>query len=262
MTDAERMNALHPELVAALGRAISTADTDPDVRSLVITGTGKAFCAGADLAFVRSLGRDATAISTLFLQPLSAVLRSMRSCPKPIIAAINGHCVAGGLELVLACDLVIAAESAKISDGHARYGLLPAIGGAHQLSHVVGTMKAKEMLFTGAAYSAAEMQAAGLVSRTVADDELHDTATQLAETLAERSPAGLRLMKQMVHDETEMSWDTASRYELLTVERHLTTDDPFEGLDAFAEGRKPRFGPDSGRCGQHTSREPTSDHAG
>ncbi|WP_026911084.1 enoyl-CoA hydratase/isomerase family protein [Patulibacter minatonensis] len=241
MTRPDRMNALHPDLVADLGARIAQVAADPEVRCLVITGTGPVFCAGADLAFVRGLGHDAEAIVTQFLEPLSQVLRDLRALRKPVIAAINGHCVAGGLELALACDLVVAAESARISDGHAKYGLLPAVGGAHHLVRAVGTMKAKEMLFTGERYTASEMQAAGLVNRTVLDEELETATTELADGLAAGSPGGLRRMKQMVHDEADMTWDMAARYELALTEMHLTTPDPHEGVAAFVERRTPQF---------------------
>lgn len=234
LTRPDRMNALHPDLLADLRTALDALGADPAVRAVVITGTGPAFCAGADLAFIRSLGEDATAVVEQFLRPLAAVLRTLRALPKPVIAAINGHCVAGGLELVLCCDLVLAAEDARIADGHSRYGLLPAVGGAQGLARVVGPMKAKEMLFTGASYSGREMQAAGLVNQAVPAEELDGAAARLVATLAERSPSGLRRMKQMVDDEAEMPWDVAARYELAITERHLSTDVPGEGLAAFA----------------------------
>jgi enoyl-CoA hydratase/carnithine racemase len=212
---------------------------------VVLTGTGNAFCAGADLKFVRSLEGDATATVERFLQPLSNLLRRLRQFRRPVIAAVNGHCVAGGLETVLCCDLVVAAEDGAVfSDGHSRFGLLPAVGGALGLARAVGPFKAKEMLFTAGRYSAQEMAAAGLVNRVVPDSDLHKATEDLVAELAERSPLGLRRMKEMVNDGLDMTWELAARYELTVSGRHLTSGVPDEGMRAFIERRPPRFAPE------------------
>jgi enoyl-CoA hydratase/carnithine racemase len=145
------------------------------------------------------------------------------------------------MELVLCCDIILAGRDVRIADGHARYGLLPAMGSAQALTRAVGQFKAKEMLFTGADYSGAEMEAAGLVYRAVPTDELGAAAMELVETFAQHSPSGLRRMKQMVNDEADMPWHVASAYELALTEGHLGTADPQEGFAAFAERRQPRF---------------------
>jgi enoyl-CoA hydratase/carnithine racemase len=245
MTRPEEMNAISPALIGDISAALSEAETDERVRVVVLTGTGNAFCAGADLKFVRSLNGDATAIVNQFLQPLSDLLRRLRQFRKPVIAAVNGHCVAGGLETVLCCDLVVAAQDGAVfCDGHSRYGLLPAVGGALGLARAVGPFKAKEMLFTGGRYTAGQMEAAGLVNRVVPDAELQAATDELVSELAQRSPLGLRRMKEMVNDGLELPWDVAARYELTVAERHLHSDVPNEGLLAFAERRAPRFGPE------------------
>jgi enoyl-CoA hydratase/carnithine racemase len=241
LTRPERKNALDRQTIHDLGVAFDLARSDPEVRAVVITGTDDAFCAGADLTYLRSLGGDVSVNVDQFLRPLAALLRTVRAFPKPVIAAINGDCVAGGMEMVLCCDLVLAAQDARIADGHSRLGLLPALGGAQGLARAVGRFKAKEMLFTGASYSGTEMEAAGLVARAVPRAELETATMELVATLAQRSPGGLRRMKEMVDDGAEMPWDVAARYELSLAERHLTTDDPHEGFTAFAEGRPPRF---------------------
>jgi enoyl-CoA hydratase/carnithine racemase len=216
---------------------------DADVRAVVIVGTKDAFCAGADLKFVRSLKTPAE-IVTKFLRPLTAVLAAIRELPKPVIAAINGHCVAGGVEMALCCDLIIAADDARIADGHARFGLLPAIGGAHLLSRALGPHKAKEMLFTGDSYSGAELAQLNLVNRAVPITDLESTVCELVDNLAARSPSGLARMKQMVNDGASMPWQLAASLELTLTEAHLGTGAPAEGLAAFAEHRTPMFGND------------------
>lgn len=236
------MNAISPSFIAELDQVISAANDDDAVSALVITGSGKAFCAGADLRFVESLQGDPTAIANQFLRPLSQMLRRLRSLPKPVIAVVNGHCVAGGLELMLCCDLVVAAErGAAFSDGHARYGLLPAIGGPQGLARSVGMFKAKEMLFTADRYSAEQMERAGMVNWVVPDDELGSFTDQLVAKLATGSQLGIAAMKQMVNDGVDVSWDVAARYDLALNERHLGSGVPQEGVKAFVEGRTPTF---------------------
>jgi enoyl-CoA hydratase len=153
-------------VIENLSAALSAASEDRDGRAVVITGTDGAFCAGADLGFVKSLSEPTEVIERM-LKPLTALLQAIRELPKPVIAAVNGHCVAGGVELSLCCDLILAANDARIADGHARFGLLPAVGGAQGLSRALGPHKAKELLFTGDAYSGAQLAQLNLVNRAV-----------------------------------------------------------------------------------------------
>ena len=242
-TRPERRNCLNDDVIAELRLCLARAAADPDVRAVVITGSGGAFCAGADLSFVQSLTGPKEIVAR-FLQPLTEALREIRELPKPVVAAINGHCVAGGVEMMLVCDLVLAAADATIADGHARHGLLPAIGGAHGLSRALGPHKAKEMLFTADSYTGAELAAMNLVNRAVPADQLGNATAALVATLAARSPSGLARMKQMVNAETDMSWEHSARYELAHAEAHLASGVPAEGLAAFLQRREPTFGPD------------------
>lgn len=240
----QEMNAISPSWIAEVGRVLTLAEEDHDVRAIVITGRGKAFCAGADLkANLAFLEKGSATIVQRFLQPLSDLLRRMRNCPKPVIAAVNGYCMAGGLETALCCDLIIAAESAFFGDQHSIYGLLPAIGGAQGLGRNLGPMRAKEIMFMGDRYSAQQFYDWGLVNKVVATANLEKETEAMVERLAERSPAGLRRMKQMVNDEFEMHWESAARYELSLTEAHLGGRDVREGLEAFVQKRKPRFEP-------------------
>jgi enoyl-CoA hydratase len=238
------MNAISIPLIHELRQVINEVKSDGSVRVVVLTGTGRAFCAGADLkaslALKETEGRMATV--THFLIPLQEALRELRQLPKPVIAAVNGYCMAGGLETVLVCDIIVAAESAEFSDAHARYGLLPAIGGAWGLTRALGPYKAKEVMFTADHYSAQQMQQAGLVCRVVPDASLLAEADKLATQLAERSAEDLARMKQMVNDEIEMPWDLAARYELsMHANNTAMSKDLMEGLRAFSEKRAPAF---------------------
>ncbi|WP_439587714.1 enoyl-CoA hydratase/isomerase family protein [Hydrogenophaga sp.] len=234
-------NALDELLIMEMGEALHTAGSDGS-RVLVITGTGTAFCAGADLKMVSSLMEiGPTAVTERFLVPLQTMLTSLRNLRLPVIAAVNGACFAGGLEMVLCCDLILAADTARFSDAHARHGLLPAAGGVHGLLRSVGSFKAREMLFTGDEYSAQDMLIAGIVSRVVPASKLNGQAQELAQRLCERSPAGLACMKKMVAIEENLEWAAAARCELEITSARLHGKDPVEGLRAFQERRKPVF---------------------
>lgn len=240
----EAMNALTPGFIEEMRSVIAEVARNADVRALVLTGSGRGFCAGADLKASLALKEREGPMATYshFLVPLQEMLRELRRLPKPVIAAVNGFCMAGGLETVLVCDIIVAAESAKFSDAHAKYGLLPAMGGAQGLARSVGPFKAKEMLFTADHYPAETLRQAGLVNRVVEDEQLVASVEALVAQLAERSPAGLARMKQMVNDEIEMPWDLAARYELSITANHLASSkDQMEGLRAFNEKRRPEF---------------------
>jgi enoyl-CoA hydratase len=239
-TRPDRRNALSPELIAELGDAVALAKQDPRIRVVVITGTDDAFCAGADLKFVQSL-KSPPEVVDRFLRPLTDVLVAIRDLPKPVIAAINGHCVAGGVELALCSDLIVATEDARIADGHAKVGQLPAIGGAHLLRRALGPHKAKEILFTGNTYTGAELAALNLVNLTVPGKDLESTVSALVEALASRSASVLARMKQMVNDGGDMTWRQAAGFELSLAEGNLSTATSAEGLAAFVERRAPRF---------------------
>jgi enoyl-CoA hydratase len=243
MTRPREMNSISPGLIADLNEVLSQAEADDQVRAIVLTGTDNAFCAGADLKFVHSLGGDAEKTVRLLHEPLAELLTRFKVSPKPIVAAVNGYCIAGGMETVLCCDLIIAGEEKAIfSDGHSKYGLLPAIGGAQGLTRALGPFKAKEMLFTADRYTARQMEAAGLVNWVVDDSELVRATQSIVDLLASRDPVGLHLMKKMVNDEWEMSWEAASCNELMITARYLKTSAPHEGVRAFIERRDPQVG--------------------
>lgn len=242
--DPENMNAISPTQISEVGDALTQAERDGNVRVIVLTGSGRAFCAGANLKRNSDmLSVDTEMVVREFLQPLKLLLRRLREAPKPVIAAVNGFCMAGGMETLLCCDLVVAAEEAIMGDQHATFGLLPAVGGAQGLVRTLGMMRAKEMMFTGGRYTARQLYDWGLVNKVVPLSELHAATQALAEHLAERSPSGLARMKQMANDEAEMPWDAATRYELALTIGHFSSGDVQEGMQAFIEKRKPKFRP-------------------
>ncbi|WP_239025046.1 enoyl-CoA hydratase/isomerase family protein [Rhodoligotrophos defluvii] len=237
----EAMNSLIPAVLDGIEEGLDRVEHDPDVKAVVLTGTGRAFCAGADLKFVRSQVGEDPANMRGFLDQVIGTLNRLEAFPRPVIAAVNGMALAGGLELVLCCDLVIAARSAKLGDAHANYGLLPGGGSSVRLPRKIGPTRAKYMLYTGEFIPAEQLVDCGLVNEVVDDDDLIPAAERLIAKLAVKSSLVLRRMKALVDDGLEQPSDTALRLELLASELHATSHDMSEGLTAFQEKRKPRF---------------------
>lgn len=238
----ESMNALNRNLLAELDAHVGSLADDPTVRVVVITATGRAFCAGADLKAILGSGATVDPKAMLdFERQAQATFARVASLAKPTIAVLNGITMAGGLELALHCDLVIASSRARIGDGHTNYGLLPGAGGAARLPRVIGPTRAKYLAFTGDLLSAEQAMSMGLVVEVVAPDELHSRAAELSSTIAKRSPSALRLFKQAIDDGLDQPLRSAMRLELLATAEHLHSGDVDEGLRAFAEKREPNF---------------------
>lgn len=234
------LNSITPAIVAGIEAALDRAEQD-DIRAVVLTGTGRAFCAGADLKFVRATsGQDERNVRE-FLDSVLRMMTRLETCPRPVIAAVNGLALAGGLELLLCCDLVIAARSARIGDAHANFGLLPGGGSSVRLPRKIGPTRAKYLLFTGESVPAADLVPAGLVNEVVEDSELMAAAGRLVAKLAVKSPLVLRRVKALVDDGLEQPSAQALRLELLASELHAHSADMKEGLAAFEEKRQPRF---------------------
>lgn len=234
------LNAITPDMVTGINQALTLAD-DPAINAVVLTGTGRAFCAGADLKFVNEATQGDVTAAARFLDTVLDMMARLENFPRPVIAAINGLALAGGLELVLCCDLVIAARSAKIGDAHANFGLLPGGGSSVRLPRKVGPTRAKYLLFTGEFVPAADLVACGLVNEIVDDADLLAAAERLIAKLATKSSLVLRRMKALVADGLDQPKDVALRLELLASEVHAHSHDMKEGLAAFEEKRKPSF---------------------
>lgn len=238
----DALNAINSELLDDLDRAMDIAEADPDVRVFVVTGAGRAFCAGADLKRVRdaTVGRETGGMDR-FLSKFMAVTVRLEQLPMPVIAAVNGLALAGGLELVLCCDLVVAAESAKLGDAHANYGLVPGAGNSVRLPRKIGQTRASYLMFTAEFVPAAELVAAGLVNFVVPDAELLGAVSDLVDKMANKSPLGLARMKRLILDGLEMPKHEALRAEILTNNLHAKSEDMQEGLAAFKEKRTPNY---------------------
>jgi enoyl-CoA hydratase/carnithine racemase len=238
----EVLNALNAQVIDGLDSQLARLEKDRACRVVVLTGTGRAFSAGADLkSMLDGDGNvDPTAI-VAFVKRASHTVQRLADLPQPVIAAVNGIAVAGGLELALACDLVVAADDAVLGDAHANYGLLPGAGGAARLPRVVGPRLAKYLLFTGEILPAQALVASGLVNEVVPAADLNRRVQELAEQIASKSPSVLVAMKRLVDDGLQHSEKDALSMEIDALARQVETSDFLEGLSAFREKRPPRF---------------------
>jgi enoyl-CoA hydratase/carnithine racemase len=223
-----------------LSRRLSEIEADGALRVVIITGASPAFCAGADLKEVLA-GQKLGPGEPDFLDRVNVVFGRLRNFRKPVIAALNGVTMAGGLELAMCADIVVAAESATIADAHANFGVYPGAGGAAILPRLIPLNMAMYLLLTGKSLSAAEMKACGLVCELHADAELADAALKLANHIAKKSPVALRRMKEVARSAADKSRDDALLHEQVMLREHMRSLDFNEGLQAFAEKRPPQF---------------------
>ncbi|MEU4166460.1 enoyl-CoA hydratase-related protein [Streptomyces sp. NPDC026665] len=238
----EAMNALTWDQRERVIGLLAAASADPGVRAVVITATGRGFCAGADLrggppAGERVPGDVARTIRLGAQRLIAAVL----DCEKPVIAAVNGTAAGIGAHLAFACDLVLAAEPARFIEVFVRRGLVPDGGGAYLLPRLVGPQRAKELMFFGDALSAVDAERIGLVNRVVPAEELEKTARAWAERLAAGPTRALALTKQLVNASLDTDRTAAWAAEAAAQEINMTTADANEGVTSFVERRAPRF---------------------
>jgi enoyl-CoA hydratase/carnithine racemase len=234
------MNAMNLALLAALDQRLNEIASDDGIRVLVITGSGAAFCAGADLKEVLAT-QSLPAGEADFLDCANVTLNRLRNFPKPVIVALNGITMAGGLELAMCADIVLAAESATIGDAHANFGVYPGAGGAAVLPRLIPLNVAMYLLLTGKSLSAAEMKNYGFVNEVHPHAELAEATLKLAKSIAKKSPIALRRMKEVARYTADKSRDDGLLHEAVNMRLHMRTFDFQEGLQAFAEKRAPQF---------------------
>jgi enoyl-CoA hydratase len=235
----EARNAMSPELSQAIEDALDETESDRGVRAVVLTGTGPVFCAGADLKVVASGG--GMNIETA-KGGFGGVVK--RDLAKPLIAAVNGHALAGGFELVLACDLVVAAEGADFGLPEAKRGLLAAAGGPFRLARRVPLATALEIVMTGDPIPAARAYALGLVNRVVPADAVVDEAVALAERILVNSPTAVRVVRALVRESVGIDEDEAWALTRRLAGDVIASGDAIEGSTAFAEKRPPVWNED------------------
>lgn len=237
----DQMNPLDWATVKELAAAFGQLEADATARVVLISGRGKAFSAGGDLKAYMELYRKPAEFRA-FLDDFRRLNSAIESSSMVVIAAVNGFCVAGGLELMLACDLALAADHARIGDGHLNYGQLPGAGGSQRLPRAIGPARARDLIYSGRLVGGAEAERIGLVARSVPGAELMQAARELADELLQKSPLGLAQAKALLACSREMDFSAAIQIESELVHRYATTShDAMEGLAAFAEKRKPEF---------------------
>ncbi len=240
-----KRNAYSETMVHEILRALEGARDDDEIRAVILTGAGKGFCAGGDISRdfqypARYRGHRLESMLEM-RENMHALIRFLDRFDKPLIAAVSGAAVAGGLTLALACDIRIASESARLGDTSLKFGLLPDEGGAYYFPRFMGMDRALKMSLLSEVYTAREALALGLVTEVVPDAEVMTRARELAARLAEGPPIAIRLAKRMMYKQRSMQLDHALEDAAMATLAANYTDDVKEGTAAFHEKRKPDF---------------------
>jgi enoyl-CoA hydratase len=229
-------NAINMRVRELLTEHFTRLGGDDDVRCIVLTGNEEAFVAGADIGEMADLTP-----TELMLRRNHLHWRAIASCPKPVIAAVNGFALGGGCELAMHADIIIAGEGAKFGQPEIRVGIMPGAGGTQRLTRAVGKFKAMKMVLTGEPVTAAEAEAIGLVSEVVPDAEVLERALKMAERIAAMPPLAVMQIKEVLLAGQDASLETALMLERKAFQMLFDSRDQKEGMKAFAEKRKPRY---------------------
>ena len=232
-------NALTPDLLAELSLAIGQCDEDEAVKSVVLTGTGRFFVAGADIRVLAAVASSQE--GAIIAQQGQAILNRIETLDKPVIAAINGACLGGGLELALCCHIRLAAEGSRLGQPEINLGIMPGFGGTQRLPRIVGQSKAMELILTGDSISAQEARAIGLVSEVIAPEDLLRQAQGMARNIAAKSLTALRGSLRAIREGRELTLQEGLALEARLFGGLCETEDKREGVAAFLEKRQPHF---------------------
>lgn len=231
------LNALNSQLVEELGSAVTNAENNHKVRCMIITGSEKAFAAGADITEMA----NKTFVEVVAQDLFGASMAPVQNAKKPIIAAVSGYALGGGCELAMMCDFIICAESAKFGQPEINLGVIAGIGGTQRLTRFVGKSKAMDMHLTGRFMDAQEAERVGLVSRIVPDKMLMEVALEVAVKIAEKSQITAKAAKDAVNRSFETTLSEGLLFERRVFHSLFATDDQKEGMSAFLEKRDPQF---------------------
>lgn len=235
----ERYNALSELMIQEILSTLESMAKDEEVKTLIITGAGeKAFCAGADLAQAAERGILG---EKEFLAAAVALTNAIEDFPKPVIAAVNGYALGGGLELAISCDMIAASENATFGFPEINLAVYPAAGGTQRLPRLIGKLKAKELIYTGERIPAKEAEKIGLVNRVVPKEELMKAAIEFAKKFLKKSPLALRQTKAVVNKGSGMTFEAGMAYADEAITILLASEDRKEGMKAFLEKREPKF---------------------
>ena len=237
----DALNALSPQMATELGHAAAAVAADESVKALVVRGAGRGFCAGADLLFFDRVFDD-LALLPPYVSDLNDAFFALEALPVPTIALVHGYALAGGMELMMACDLAIVAEDARIGDQHANFGLIPGGGSSQRLPRRVGLPRAMELFTTGRWLSGAEAVDWGLALRAVPAASLDAELETLLSALRPKSRAGLARMKSLARASQHLPLRDGIALESATFTHHFATSPhPRAGIQAFKEKRQPEF---------------------
>ncbi|MEM3770325.1 MAG: enoyl-CoA hydratase-related protein [Candidatus Bathyarchaeia archaeon] len=235
----EALNAFSVEVVSEILQALEDVKADESVRVVVLTGAGeKAFSAGADIKAMKGMNALKARELSMMGEKLCSALENLE---KPVIAAINGYALGGGLEVAMACDIRIASENARIGQTEINIGLIPGWGGTQRLTRLIGATKAKEMIFTGKMIDAKTAEQFGLVNMVVPQEKFREAVRQFALELAQKAPVALKVAKALINKGAEINLDAAIALEREGFGVVASTEDLQEGVSAFIEKRKPVF---------------------
>lgn len=231
-----KLNAINMEMVGEIVDALDSFEKDSAVRALIVTGNGRAFSAGADIAEMSQMSMEQVARGGHM--PLWTRMKSFR---KPVIAALNGMTAGGGLELAMACDIAIASRSATLGQTETNLGIIPGAGGTQRLTRAVGKQKAMEMVMTGRMMSADEAAGCGLILRAVDDGHLMDEAMSVANAICSRPQLAMELSKECINAAFETALQQGLEFERRDFLLSLGSEEGREGLASFVEKRKPEW---------------------
>ena len=237
----QQLNAISPGLLEDLGRACDAIERDPGVKVVALTAAGRAFCAGADLKTVKELSPDPVRWSG-FIGHWHRVFDRIEALAVPVIAGVHGLALAGGLELLLVADLVVADEEARLGDQHANFGLVAGGGGSQRLPRLIGARRAKELMLLGGWLTARQALEWGLVNRVAPAGTLAEAVDEWAGAIAAKSVSASRTVKALVARAGDLDLASGLAVERELVGHHMRSPDAAEGLAAFAEKRTPVFG--------------------
>jgi enoyl-CoA hydratase len=232
----EALNALNDEVMERLVDALTSLDEDEEIRCVVLAGSERAFAAGADI------GQMAEA-SAMEMYEARRIDRwdAIRRVRTPLVAAVSGFCLGGGNELAMACDLIVASETAQFGQPETGLGIIPGAGGTQRLTRAIGKGKAMDLILSGRFLDAVEAERAGLVARVVAKEAWLEEAKAVARAIASKGPVAQRLAKESVNRAFESTLETGLDYERKALYLAFASEDAHEGLTAFTEKRKPEF---------------------
>ena len=231
------LNALNNQLIDEIGYAVTSAENNDKVRCMVITGSEKAFAAGADIKEMA----EKTFVEVTTTDLFGASMMPIQNAKKPIIAAVSGYALGGGCELAMMCDFILCSESAKFGQPEINLGVIAGIGGTQRLTRIVGKSKAMDMHLTGRFMDAQEAERAGLVSRVVPDKLLMEVTMEVAVKIAEKSQLSVKAVKDSVNRSFETTLSEGLLFERRIFHSMFATDDQKEGMSAFLEKRDPQF---------------------